>query len=97
MKALIVVLALLSGTSCGAEPTDRDKVLHLQVSGTISALVFVTLRNQGASKTYSFWGAVGSGLIIGTMKEFSDERFDWSDMKYNAIGSVGIPLLLITF
>ena len=104
MKYLLAIITLFSvntafAFSTGIEP---DKELHLGVSFALSAMTYAVLQDGGESTTKCFWGAVGFTMAAGIMKELADDaqpmnKFDWNDVKYDAIGAVTGALLVWSF
>lgn len=77
---------------------ENDKQLHYGASFGISAVSYISMtREHKITKPNAYWAAVGLTLGVGVLKEISDEKFDWTDMKWNLLGAMTGPLLVWTF
>lgn len=93
MKKLLLMAILISPMAKAVDLSQRDKQLHLGVSAAISGAVYTTLRLKGASRLKSAGVAALMSMWCGTVKELTDEKFDWQDMQADAIGtSIGVSL-----
>lgn len=70
----------------------QDKQIHMGITATASTLGSGYCRSKGYDKFTCFIAGVGTGLLIGWVKEVSDGQGnghrDMNDMDANALGSM---------
>lgn len=81
------------------EWVDADKQLHLTGGAFIGFNTFSISRTYGANRLESYAISVGSALLIGTLKEWSDSNkagnyFDGEDLAYTVGGSIVMSFAL---
>ena len=95
MKYIIFIAVLL--VVCFAHALEPDKRQHLETSAFISLMTYTVLRANN-TRADSYLGAVLVTLSLGMAKELlHDKHPDGADMKYNALGAISAPLVMITF
>ena len=102
-KVLLVPMVFLmtSQTIMAESWNGADKGKHLGVSAVISTVVTGLARNQGYSKTESFFWGAGTALVIGGLKELSDGKGHGNrsakDFGADALGGLAGALISAQF
>ena len=77
----------------------KDKVEHLLVGFVIAALVGLPVYHNCHDLFAGIWASLFPAVIAGAVKEWSDyqhdNKFDWRDLAYTAIGAVVVVLFII--
>lgn len=76
-----------------------DKQMHFTGGSYISFLGFGISRDYGASRFESYVWGIGSALLVGTLKEWSDSNkkgnyFDGMDLAYTVGGAIFMSVTL---
>lgn len=66
----------------------KEEALHVSVSAVIAAVLKVLCLTVGMSYLVAAVIAFGVALIIGILKELTDEKFDWRDFLADVIGCI---------
>ncbi len=88
MFKIVLVILIFSSQVSAVDFTEHDKRQHFGVSGAISFASYKILRYNGMNKVDSAVGAFLGTLIVGALKEASDDYVDREDLKADAIGAV---------
>lgn len=104
MRVLFIILIM--AVSLGAD-TDwnkdkdepffqqRDKQAHIVAFTAISYVVTDYALDNGFTKTEAWFIGLGSALVLGAVKELTDDNFDEKDMMANAIGgTIGSSIVI---
>ncbi len=65
----------------------RDNAGHILINAAISGGVTILARQYGLNKTEAFFVGIGTGILLGFIKEKSDKNFSGSDMGSWAAGA----------
>jgi hypothetical protein len=97
IKKPLILLTLLLFMGNFAQALDRDKKLHFGAAGSISAATYIMMRHNGENRWTSYIAGFTAGVLVGVVKELSDDPWDSEDMEYNALGAATVPLIVIWY
>ena len=86
MKYLILLIFLFANPN--AQAIEDDKKLHLKYSFIISAAVTQAVKQSGKTKLQAIGTAILLTMMVGYVKEATDEFVDPEDLKYDLLGAI---------
>ena len=98
MKKLLIILAMTISLNANLFQED-DKQMHMGLSTFVgiagNALCY---REFGLTAGQSWLCGIGASLLVGAVKEATDDEFDWRDMQANAIGgAIGSTVIFTVY
>ena len=93
MTALIIALCL---NSYAFDAKQDDKRKHVAASAAITAAVYATARYNDVDRTEAFLLAATTTIMIGVLKEMTDDTYDNQDIDADGLGII-IMLPIIAF
>ena len=86
MKALALAVLLTVGSSASFFQ-EEDKQFHIGFS-VFTGIAGNAFAHQqlGWTKQEAWWAGLATALLVGAVKEITDDKFDWRDMGADAIG-----------
>lgn len=101
MKKTLTILAMLLLINVAAQQNsqigwmfinentiDLDKQMHFTGSAFIATnTYFVSYQGKPENRSKAKRNAIVLTLLVGTVKELTDNKFSWQDMAYNAAGT----------
>ena len=101
MRRTLIVFVFLALQWCpSAFAVETDKVAHFAVSYGASLTIAQLCKKACIGDDCSWYCPIVGGflgMVPGTVKEFTDSRFDWGDMGANAMGCGSATLINLTF
>ena len=86
MKYLILLIFLFANPN--AHAIENDKKLHLKYSFIMSAAFTQAVKISGKTKYQSIGTAILLTMMVGYVKEATDESIDRDDLKYDLLGAI---------
>ncbi len=93
MFTLIITLCL---NSYALDTTQLDKRRHIAASAMITTAVYATARYNDVDRTEAFLLAATTTIMIGVLKEMTDDTYDNQDIDADGLGII-IMLPIIAF
>lgn len=86
---------LMAGSVLSTAP--EDSRLHFGACGAISAVTYGLARQVGMRRPAAYVTGLSLAIMVGVIKERNDKIFDKSDLGYDILGAVTVPLIFINF
>ena len=89
IKSLGAVILILLSTNLlfAADFSQQDKQKHVVATTGISSITYGISRSYKASRTKSFFIAMGTSMAVGVAKELSDPFYDEEDIQADLVGA----------
>lgn len=84
----VILITVSVNQSYAVDYRQEDKQKHLAATTGISSITYGISRGYKASKTKSFFLAMGVSLGVGVAKELSDPIVDEEDLQADLLGAV---------
>jgi len=87
MKRILTLLIIASTLSFANFFQEEDKQLHMGISVFVGMAGNALAKQEyGLSDNEAWWAGLISALVVGAIKEATDEKFDWQDLAADGIG-----------